>query len=84
MNSAAADGAIADAVGMAAVGLMWALSLAALAGLAFLMGKWLKNREERLKRPADPQQRRYNRKTLRSVKKGHRRSNNASDLDGYV
>lgn len=84
----------ADAIGMIAVGLMWAISLAALAGLAWLMGKWMRNREERRKRPLVPAatsqqgpqdaQAAMSRGTKRSVKKGQRRQENASDLDGYL
>lgn len=86
MTFGAADGMIADAVSMVLVGVMWALSLAVLAGVAYLMGKWMRNREERRKRPAAPQDSRpaMSRKAMRSVKKAQRRSDNASDLDGYV
>ncbi|WP_120004539.1 hypothetical protein [Nesterenkonia muleiensis] len=86
MTFGAADGMVADAVSMVLVGVMWVLSLAVLAGVAYVMGKWLRNREERRKRPAVPQdfQPAMSRTTMRSVKKAQRRSDNASDLDGYV
>lgn len=77
---------MADAVGMILVALMWALSLAALAGAAYLLGRWMRNREERRRRPADPAESRrpLSRSTRRSVKRGERRAENSSDLDGYL
>ena len=77
---------VAESVGFLLVGLMWALSLAALAGVAYLLGKWMRNREERRKRPLAPNDDSsvVSRATLRSVRKGKRRQDNASDLDGYV
>ena len=85
MSLLASDTVVADSVGMLFVGLMWALSLAALAGAAHLIGKWLRNREERAKRPLPREGGPIlDRKTLRGVKKAQRRADNASDLDGYV
>ncbi|NDK31862.1 hypothetical protein [Nesterenkonia haasae] len=80
------DAFVAESVGFVLVGLMWALSLAALAGLAHLLGKWMRNREERRKRPLAPQDDSpaMSRETQRSVRKGKRRQDNASDLDGYL
>ena len=77
---------MADAVGMILVALMWALSLAALAGAAYLLGKWMRNRDERRRRPADPAESRrpLSRSARRSVKRGKRRADNSSDLDGYL
>ncbi|GAB3192505.1 hypothetical protein [Nesterenkonia suensis] len=95
-EAAGADGAWADLIGLAAIGLMWALSLAALAGLAWLLGRWMRNREERRKRPAalgdgaaqeTSRQRtsaRTSWRTRRSIRRGRRRQDNASDLDGWV
>lgn len=85
-----ADGvsdAWADLVGLVLIGLMWVLSLAALAGAAWLMGRWFKRREERMRRPADPQQDPWgslSRSQQRSVRRGKTRQDNASDFDGYV
>lgn len=76
-----------DLIGMALIAVMWVLSLAALAGAAWLMGRWFKRREERMRRPADPAQDPWSslsRTQQRSVKRGQTRRNNASDFDGYV
>lgn len=86
MTIIATDAFIADSVGLLLVGLMWALSLAALAGLAYVLGKWMRNREERRKRPLAPDDDApvMSRETHRSVRKAKRRQDNASDLDGYI
>lgn len=85
MSLIASDTVVADSVGMVLVGLMWALSLVALAGAAHLIGKWLRNREERQKRPLERETGPVlDRKTLRGVRRGQRRADNASDLDGYL
>ncbi|MFD5822001.1 hypothetical protein [Nesterenkonia xinjiangensis] len=85
------DGAWADLIGLALIGLMWALSLAALAGLAWVLGRWMRNREQRRKHPAaggqDASAKGHaptSRRTRRSVRRGRRRQDNASDLDGWV
>lgn len=83
----AASAAWGDFIGLVLIAAMWALSLAALAGAAYLMGRWFKRREERLKRPADPEHSPWSslsRSQKRSVRRGKTRRDNASDLDGYV
>lgn len=44
--------AAGDMLLMVLTGVMWALSLAALAGAAWLMGRWMQNREARRRAPA--------------------------------
>ncbi|WP_010524448.1 hypothetical protein [Nesterenkonia sp. F] len=94
-QQAPAEGSAAgDALLMVLTGVMWALSLAALAGIAWLMGRWMQNREARRRAPAEDGsagrtsavrgRRPGSRAARRSVRRGKRRQDNASDLDGWA
>ncbi|GAB3179359.1 hypothetical protein GCM10027060_06930 [Nesterenkonia halophila] len=83
--------AAGDMLLMVLTGVMWALSLAALAGAAWLMGRWMQNREARRRAPAEGDdagttggRRPGSRAARRSVRRGKRRQDNASDLDGWA